>query len=108
MTIETVLNAPGLRGVIPSPRACMEWWAYSPADPNEDGKRRLLVRAYSNHSVDMRCMLKTPLPDLLALLDLTVNDLRGTDGKLPPMDPGWWRTLRRYDSRNLVRPQSEQ
>lgn len=51
MTIETDLNAPRLRGCVESPRATAEWWAYSPADPMDDGKRRLLIRAYSNDSV---------------------------------------------------------
>ncbi|MBP0635521.1 hypothetical protein [Cupriavidus sp. AcVe19-6a] len=106
MTIQTLLNAPRLRGVIPT--ACGEWWAITPIADDLTRRLELLIRAYSNNAASMHCMRKTPLPVLLALLDLTIDDLRGTDGKLPDLDPGWWRHPRRYDARYPVRPMGEQ
>lgn len=70
-------------------------------------KRRALIRRYSNDSASVHCMRGCNMLDILALWGLTLNALRGTDGKLPPVDPDWWRTPRRYDTRNPVPPMSE-
>ncbi|MBP0627739.1 hypothetical protein [Cupriavidus sp. AcVe19-1a] len=71
-------------------------------------KRNALGRRYPNDSASVHCMRGCNVLDILTLWGLNLNALRGTDGKLPPMDPGWWRHPRRYDARYPVRPMEEQ
>lgn len=104
-----ILNAPKLRRCVESGRAVDDFHACCPSCDASlgDDRRRLLIRAYSNDSVSLHCLRRCPEWVILARLDLTLDDLRGTDGKLPDVGRLWWLYPRRYAGPK-PRPMSEQ
>ncbi|QBY52533.1 hypothetical protein [Cupriavidus oxalaticus] len=104
-----IVNAPKLRRCVESGRATDDYYACCPACDATlgDDRRRLLIRRYSNDSASLHCLRRCPEWVILARLDLTAQDLRGKDGKMPDLEPGWFRHARRYAG-SLPRPLGEQ